>query len=48
MVVGGRVAEYAREQSLLFPFSLVEEALAAQERRLEELRGPAKRLGRCL
>lgn len=38
MHVGARVAEFAREQSLIFPFSLVEEAVEAQERRLQELR----------
>ncbi|MFH1595040.1 MAG: fumarate reductase flavoprotein subunit [Pseudomonadota bacterium] len=38
MVVGERVAAYARETSLIFPFSLVDDAVTAQERRLENLR----------
>ena len=38
MVVGQRVAEYAKEASLIFPFSLVEDALDSQEKRLEDLR----------
>jgi fumarate reductase flavoprotein subunit len=38
MVVGERVAAYARETSLIFPFSLVEDAVTAQEGRLENLR----------
>ena len=38
MVVGQRVAEYAQETSLIFPFSLVADAVAAQEQRLEDLR----------
>jgi fumarate reductase flavoprotein subunit len=38
MVVGERVAAYAREASLIFPFSLVDDAVTAQEKRLENLR----------
>ncbi|HEX9883497.1 MAG TPA: fumarate reductase flavoprotein subunit [Desulfobaccales bacterium] len=38
MVVGEQVAAYARETSLIFPFSLVDDAVTAQERRLENLR----------
>src|SRR3989339_1899228 len=38
MVVGKRVAEFAQEQSLIFPFSLVEDAMAAQAQRLADLR----------
>ncbi len=41
MVVGARVAEFSREQALLFPFSLVEDAMAAQEQRLQDLRSRA-------
>jgi fumarate reductase flavoprotein subunit len=39
MAVGTRVAAYLKEASLIFPFSLVEEAVAAQEERLDNLRG---------
>ena len=38
MVVGKRVADFAKEQSLIFPFSLVENAMAAQTQRLADLR----------
>ena len=38
MVVGQRVAQYTSEASLIFPFSLVEDAVAAQAQRLEDLR----------
>ncbi|MCL6621451.1 MAG: fumarate reductase flavoprotein subunit [Syntrophobacterales bacterium] len=38
MVVGGKVAEFAQEAPLIFPFSLVEEAVAAQAARIEALR----------
>ena len=38
MVVGEQVAAYARETSLIFPFSLVDDAVTAQERRLDNLR----------
>jgi fumarate reductase flavoprotein subunit len=38
MVVGERVAQYAKEAPLIFPFSLVEDAMAAQAARLEALR----------
>jgi fumarate reductase flavoprotein subunit len=38
MVVGEQVAAYARETSLIFPFSLVDDAVTAQEERLENLR----------
>ncbi|MGA9756362.1 MAG: fumarate reductase flavoprotein subunit [Desulfobaccales bacterium] len=38
MVVGERVTEFAQEQSLMFPFSLVEDAMAAQAQRLADLR----------
>ena len=38
MVVGERVADFAKEQSLSFPFSLVEDAMAAQAQRLADLR----------
>jgi len=38
MWVGEKVAQYASEAPLIFPFFLVEEALAVQERRLEDLR----------
>jgi fumarate reductase flavoprotein subunit len=38
LVVGQKVAEYAKEASLIFPFSLVEDSMAAQTRRLEDLR----------
>ncbi len=37
MVVGERVAQYAKEQAIDFPFSLVAEAVAAQEDRLKKL-----------
>jgi fumarate reductase flavoprotein subunit len=39
MVVGQKVSDYAREAPLIFPFFLVEEMVAAQEKRLEDLRG---------
>ena len=38
MVVGERVAAFTKEQSLIFPFSLVEDAMAAQAQRLADLR----------
>jgi fumarate reductase flavoprotein subunit len=38
MVVGQRVAEFAQETSLIFPFSLVDDAMSAQAQRLEDLR----------
>ena len=38
MVVGERVAQFAQEQSLMFPFSLVEDAMAVQAQRLADLR----------
>jgi fumarate reductase flavoprotein subunit len=38
MVVGAHVAEFVKEQSLIFPFSLVENAMAAQTQRLADLR----------
>jgi succinate dehydrogenase flavoprotein subunit len=38
MVVGEQVAAYARETSLIFPFSLVDDAVTAQEKRLENFR----------
>jgi len=38
MVVGARVTDFAKEQSLMFPFSLVEDAMEAQTQRLAELR----------
>ncbi len=38
MVVGERVAAFAQEQSLSFPFALVADAVEAQEQRLEALR----------
>ena len=38
MVVGERVADFAREQSLQFPFPLVTDAVKSQEKRLEDLR----------
>lgn len=37
MVVGERVAQYAAEQTLNFPFSLVSDAVSAQEVRLDQL-----------
>jgi len=37
MVVGERVADFAREQSLAFPFALVDDAVRAQEERLKAL-----------
>jgi fumarate reductase flavoprotein subunit len=39
MVVGARVADFAKEQSLMFPFSVVEDAMATQTQRLADLRG---------
>jgi fumarate reductase flavoprotein subunit len=39
MVVGAHVANFAKEQSLTFPFSVVEEAVATQTQRLADLRG---------
>ena len=38
MVVGSRVAEFVQEQSLIFPFSLIEDAADAQQQRLDALR----------
>jgi fumarate reductase flavoprotein subunit len=38
MVVGARVADFVKEQSLMFPFSVVEEAIATQTQRLADLR----------
>jgi fumarate reductase flavoprotein subunit len=38
MAVGERVAEFAKDQSLIFPFSLVEDAMATQAQRLADLR----------
>jgi fumarate reductase flavoprotein subunit len=38
MVVGERVAAFAQEQSLSFPFALVADVVKAQEQRLEALR----------
>ena len=38
MVVGERVAAFAQEESLSFPFALVADAVKAQEQRLEALR----------
>ena len=38
MVVGERVADFVKKQSLSFPFSLVEDAMAAQALRLADLR----------
>src|SRR5665648_230561 len=38
MVVGERVAAFAKEQPLIFPFFVVEEAMAAQAQRLADLR----------
>jgi fumarate reductase flavoprotein subunit len=38
MVVGEQVAQYASDQSLDFPFSLVSDAVAVQEDRLNQLR----------
>jgi fumarate reductase flavoprotein subunit len=38
MVVGARVADFVKEQSLMFPFSVVEEAIATQSQRLTDLR----------
>ncbi len=38
MVVGQRVAEYVQETALTFPFSLVDDTMAAQLSRLEKLR----------
>jgi len=38
MVVGARVADFAQEQSLMFPFSVVEDAMATQTQRLADLR----------
>jgi fumarate reductase flavoprotein subunit len=38
MVVGAQVSDFVKEQSLTFPFSVVEEAMAAQVQRLAELR----------
>jgi len=41
MVVGEKVAQYAREQPLEFPFSLVSEAVAVQRDRISRLRSRA-------
>ena len=38
MAVGERVAAFAKEQPLIFPFFLVEDAMAAQAQRLADLR----------
>ncbi len=38
MVVGGKVADFARQQSMSFPFGLVTEAVRAQQERLDHLR----------
>jgi len=38
MVVGARVADFTKEQSLMFPFSVVEDAMATQTQRLADLR----------
>lgn len=42
MVVGERVADFAKEQSLEFPFALVADAMGAQEQRLEALRNHSR------
>ncbi len=41
MVVGEKVADFVREQALSFPFTLVLEAAAAQQQRLDDLRSHA-------
>jgi fumarate reductase flavoprotein subunit len=38
MVVGAQVSDFVKEKSLTFPFSVVEEAMAAQTQRLADLR----------
>jgi fumarate reductase flavoprotein subunit len=38
MVVGAQVSDFVKERSLTFPFSVVEEAMAAQTQRLADLR----------
>jgi fumarate reductase flavoprotein subunit len=38
MVVGAQVSDFVKEQSLTFPFSVVEEAMAAQTQRVADLR----------